>query len=188
MAAIRQILVDWTTISGSGKVSVFYFTSVVAVATQRAALAAFLGAADAHLDNSCTWVIRTTGVDVDDVSGALVDSWSDSTAHTGTGAGGTEPVADATQVLVRWKTPTIINGRFVQGRTFLPGCASSNEVNGNLVTASQAAIAGFANTLIGSGAGLLVWHRPVSGSGGLGCVPEVATVWSEFAVLRRRRG
>lgn len=188
MATIRQILVDWTTISGSGKVSVFYFTSAVAVATQRAALGTFLGATDAHLDNSCSWTIRTTGVDVDDASGALVDSWADATAQTGTGAGGTEPVADATQILVRWKTPTILGGRFVQGRTYIPGCASSNEVNGNVVTATSSAIAGFANTLIGSGAGLLVWHRPISGSGGLGCVPETATVWSEFAVLRRRRG
>ena len=134
------------------------------------------------------YVIRTTGVELDAATGALTGQWAEATARVGTGAGGTEPVADATQILVRWKTNTIVNGRFVAGRTYIPGCASSNEVSGNLAAATQSAIAAAGTTLIGSGAGLAVWHRPISGSGGSEQSPNSCVVWEEFAVLRRRRG
>lgn len=184
----REILVDWTLASGSGKVSVFMFDPTPTIAAQRTALQTWLTAVKAHLDNSASYVIRTDGREMDDTTGALTGSWSETSAKTGTGGGTLEPVADATQMLVRWKTPTIVNGRFLQGRTFIPGLAASNEAGGNLASATSTSVQTANNALIASVSGLGVWHRPVSGSGGLFDLATTSNVWSELAVLRRRRG
>lgn len=188
MANIRQVLTDWTTVNGSGKVTVMYFEQGISVAAQRLALGAFFLAVQAHLDNSVTWRVRTDGVEVDDGTGTLTGSWTDATARNGAGTGGGEPVADATQALIRWKTSSIVGKRFLQGRTFIPGLASSNEINGNIAAATQTAFNTAGNALIASAAGLVVWHRPISGSGGSHDAVSTCATWSELAVLRRRRG
>jgi len=186
--AVRQILTDWTTSSGAGKVSVMYFDAATAVATQRTALQAFWTATKAALDNATSYVIRTTGVDLDESTGQLVASWAETSAKTGTGAGVGDPVPDASMVLVRWKTSTILGSRFLQGRTFIPGLGAGNVTDGNLAPAAIAVIDPAAATLVGSAAALQVWHRPVSGSGGSAHSVTSGTCWTELAVLRRRRG
>lgn len=188
MPNIRQILVDWTTINGSGKVSVLYFESGIAVATQRTALQTFLTAVKAHLDNSVSYVIRPNGIEVDDATGTLTGAWSETSGKSGVGGGGGEPVADATQMLMRWKTSTIVNKRFLQGRTFFPGLATSNLVNGNLNGATGTAVQTAGDAFIASAAGLVVWHRPIAGSGGLHDAVSTCQPQGELAVLRRRRG
>jgi len=183
----REITVQWTTIAGSGRVSVFNFNEGVAVATQRAALNTFLGAIDGALDNSTTWSIDTSGREWNATTGALSGAWTETTSYTGTGGVSGEPVADATQILFRWSTGTIVNGRFLTGRTFIPGCAAINLVDGNLEETLRAAIEANGQTFAGSAATPVVWHRPISGSGGQQVQMSDCSVWSEFAVLRRRR-
>ena len=184
----REIVVDWTTASGIGKASVMFFDLGAAVATQRAAINTFLSAVDGSLDNSITWTVRQTGRELDDATGALTGAWSTGLVHTGVGNNATEPVADATQVLFQWLTGTIVNGRFLRGRTFIPGLTSSLLVNGNLNAGQQAAFAALGVTFVNDAANFGVWHRP--SSSGLGSFQNATgcTVWSELAVLRRRRG
>jgi len=98
-----------------------------------------------------------------------------------------EAVPDASQGLMRWSTGTIIDGRFVQGRTFIPGVSTSRVSQANLNAATQSAWNAAAVTLIAANVGLSVWHRPVGGAGGFSAVVDGGTAWSEFAVLRRRR-
>lgn len=184
----REILVDWTTINGAGKVSVFHFLEASSVATQRAALATFLGAVDAYLDNSTTWTIRTAGREVLSATGALTGAWTESTAYTGTGASAGEPAADATQVLFRWLTDHIVGSRFLQGRTFIPGIDINQLSGGNLLPATVTALTTAGQTFIDSAVQLAVWHRPVAGAGGEAWAADTCAVSSEFAVLRRRRG
>jgi hypothetical protein len=184
----REILVDWTTINGAGKVSVFHFIEASSVASQRAALATFLGAVDAYLDNSTTWTIRTAGREVLSATGALTGAWTESTAYTGTGASSGEPAADATQVLFRWLTDHIVGSRFLQGRTFIPGIEINQLSGGNLLAATRTALTTAGQTLIDSSVQLAVWHRPVNGAGGEAWAADTCAVSSEFAVLRRRRG
>jgi len=183
----REITVDWTTIAGSGAVSVFNFNEGVSVATQRSALNTFLGAVDGLLANNTTWTVATSGREWNSATGALSGAWSDSTPYTGTGAYAGEPVADATQILFRWNTGTIVGGRFLTGRTYIPGCGVINVEDGNLEETVRAAVEGNGNTFAGSAATPVVWHRPVSGSGGQQVQMQDCSVWSEFAVLRRRR-
>jgi len=184
----REIVVDWTTASGGGKVNVFFFDAAGSVATQRLDLANFLGDVDGSLDNSCTWTIRTTGRDLDDGTGGLVGSWVDATTRTGTGNNATEPVADATQLLFQWHTGVIVNGRFLRGRTFIPGLTASILVGGNVNPGNVTSFDGFAEAFLAASDGFGIWHRPTSGTGGVFEVAQSATVWSELAVLRRRRG
>jgi len=184
----REILVDWTTASGAGKVSVFHFIEATAVASQRDALADFLGAVDGFLDESVTWTIRTAGREMTAATGALSGAWVEGTAYTGTGAGTVEPAADATQVLVRWLTDHIVGTRFLQGRTFIPGVATSQLIGGNLNPTAVTAIQAAGEALIGAAVQLAVWHRPVDSLGGVQWAADTCVVSSELAVLRRRRG
>lgn len=185
----REILVDWTTASGAGKVSVFHFIEATPVAEQREALNTFLQACNSTLATSTTWTIRTDGRELSTVTGTLTGLWSDPTEYTGGGPGGnTAVLADATQVLVRWYTDHIVNGRVLRGRTYIPGIFRNVSENGNVYVASRTAIADAGNALAASGKQLAVWHRPKNGTGGVLWAVDTATVWQEFAVQRRRRG
>lgn len=184
----REILVDWTTSSGGGKVSVFMCDLAGAVGSQRLALNDFLGALDASMSTGNSWVIRNAGRELDDATGALTGAWSTGLPYNGAGSVGTEEVADATQILFQWHTNVIINGRFLRGRQFFPGLAASNLASGNLSSAVALGFKGYGDTLIASGSGFGVWHRPQGGAGGQFEPTATCTVWNELAVLRRRRG
>jgi hypothetical protein len=159
------------------------------VVDQRAALGAFFGAVDAIQAGQVSWTIRTSGRELSTSTGTLAGQWTDATAFTGSGGGvSTSSIADASQALVRWRTDTIVNGRFLQGRTFLPGISTSSILAGNLTAAAQTIINNAAATYIASLAQPVVWHRPTGGAGGSQDVVVTGTAWSELAVLRRRRG
>jgi len=183
----REIEIQWTTQNGPGKVSVMYFNSGVAVATQRAAIKTWMNGTIGALDTSTSYVVATSGREWDSATGALTGAWSDATVQSGTGTASGEPLPDVCQVLYRWGTGTIVNGRFLTGRTFLPGVARINDVDGNLESAIRVALQSVGQTFATSGATPVVWHRPVSGSGGSEAQMTTCNVWSEFAVLRRRR-
>lgn len=188
MTNLRQILTDWTTASGSGKVTVMYFLAAESVVDQRAAIHDLFNDMGVGLDDSCSFTVRTSGVEIDDETGTLIGSWSEPTAQTGTGDGSGQPVADAIQVLLQWQTPAIVGGRFLKGRTFVPGLGNGNEAGGNLAPTAQTTFQGIVDTFVDSDVGFGVWHRPAAGSGGSFDQVISGTVWSELAVLRRRRG
>lgn len=187
MAVLREILTDWTTAAGTGFVTVMYFEQPIAVADQRLALDNFWQSCTAGLSNQTGYTIRTSGNEIEDTTGGLVDVWSDSTLYGDVGSFAGEPVPDASQALVRWRCAAIVGGRFLQGRTFIPGMASATVDNGNLSSASRTPIQTGANAFIASAAGLTVWHRPTAGAGGSHDAVSTAVVNEEFAVLRRRR-
>lgn len=184
----REILVDWVTPAGSGFRSVFHFVAADPVATQRADLATMLGTIDNLLDSNTLWTIETTGRELDDNTGTLTAVWTEATAKTGAGAVAGQCVPDAAQILLRWNSGSIVNGRFVKGRNYIPGLSTASVTDGNIAAAAltsfNAAVATFQAALNGFG----IWHRPVAGAGGLMVGCQSASVWSEFAVLRHRRG
>lgn len=184
----REILTDWTFDSGEDGVSVMFFTDGFAEADQRAALAVFWGSVDSMLHNGTTWTVRQSGRELDNVTGTLTGVWTDSTVYTGTGAGTVNPVNDAAMILLQWQTGTIVNGRMLRGRTFVPGAEISTQEGGNLGAGFVGQLQTYQATLIAAGVGLVVWHRPTSGTGGSAAPVTTGTAWSEFAVLRGRRG
>jgi hypothetical protein len=184
----REILVDWTTASGGGKVSVTFWGESTPVADQRTALGTFLSAIKSQLDTSVSYTIRTAGRELDATTGTLTAAWSDSVSYTGTGVVNGEPVPDASMALMQWRTDHIVNGRFLQGRTFIPGVSTQTLTDGNFTAAAISAWNTAGANLIASGKQFGVWHRPTSGSGGVWWAADTASAWQELAVLRRRRG
>lgn len=184
----REILTDWTFDSGEDGVTVMFFDELLSVTDQRDALAVFWGAVDSMLHNGTTWTIRQSGRELDDSTGTLTGVWTDTPVKTGTGAGTVNPVNDAAMILLQWQTATIINGRMVRGRTFVPGAEISTQEGGNLGAGFVSQLQGYQATLIAASEGFGVWHRPTSGSGGQFVPVTNGTAWSEFAVLRGRRG
>lgn len=188
MTTLREINTQWGGSSGGVHFSVMYFDASVAVASQRTALQTFWTAIKPILSPRWGYTILTTGRELDDATGTLTGAWTESSTKNGVGTGGTEQVADASQALIQWRTATIVNGRFLRGRTFIPGLQSASLSSGNLLAASQTVIQNAANALIASATALEIWHRPITGSGGSSDAVSTATVWGELAVLRKRRG
>jgi hypothetical protein len=183
----REIITDWTTPAGSGFVSVNYWILGLSVADQRQDWQDFLEACATTLDDGTSWNIRPVGRELNDVTGTLEDEWNEPTDQSGTGANSGDAVPDASQVLVRWNTSQIVGGRFLRGRTFLPGASTAAVDEGNVLPANVLAITTAANLLVAAAGGPGVWHRPVNGAGGEFHVATSGQCWSEFAVLRQRR-
>jgi len=183
----REIITEFQTDAGSGFLAVMFFDFADPVADQRASLSTFWGAVDASLNNGISWRVQTGGRELANTTGVLTGVWSDATAYTGTGAGTVDPVPDASQVLFQWHTSAIINGRILKGRTFVPGLEISAITNGNVDPAFIPNFETYGNTLISDAVGFGVWHRPVLAAGGSFEPAVTCTVWSELAVLRRRR-
>lgn len=188
MATIREILVDWTTQAGGGFRNVFYFDSTVTPAVQRSDIATWATGMAGVIDTNVSWTVETAGRELDETTGALVGAWTEPTGHTGLGAITGECVPDVAQILCRWATGSVVGGRFLKGRSFVPGMTVAQMKDGNIVPATVGALSTVCNTFATGASNLLVWHRPVLGAGGVAIPSQSGSVWSELAVLRRRRG
>jgi len=136
----REILTDWTTPAGGGFRSVTYWHLTPSVDDQRQAWNEFLIDISTILDDGTDWNVQTTGREMDDATGVLTGEWSDATVQSGGGAGAGETVPDASQMLIRWNTGEIVNGRFLKGRTFIPGVQVAGLASGNLSPANVDAV------------------------------------------------
>jgi len=188
MTTLREIMIEWQTASGSGKRSVLYFDATPTVSSQRTALQTFLTSMKALQASTTSYGVAIQGVEIDDATGNLLGAWSEPSLKNGTGTSAGTDTSDASQLLVQWKTAEIINNRFLRGRTFFPGVGSGQITNGNLSGAAVTAAQGAANAFIASSAGLRIWHRPGPAGAGSSRLVTTAAIWSELAVLRRRRG
>lgn len=104
-------------------------------------------------------------------------------SHSGTS--GSEPLPFATQMLVQLTTDTVVNGRILRGRIFIPALTESSNDNGRPTAAAIAAV-GIAATVLAGPTNLVflgVWSRKWTTLGQV----RAASAWSEFAVLRSRR-
>lgn len=182
-----EVTTSWTIPSGIPTKSVMYFTGDEALPAVRAAINAMFTSIRDRLGTGIGWSVDPTARVLNPLTGGLEGLENDGTAQTGTGSGAGLYVADATQVLVKWITGQVVNGRFLQGKTYIPGLDANLVSGGNLGSTTRAAIAGAAQTFAAGGHGLGVWHRPVGGSGGTIKPVTGGTCNSELAVLRRRR-
>ena len=185
---MREIITRWTTPAGGGFVSVMYFEEGPAVADQRTALGTLWAGIGQQLATSVSWEVQTTGRVIDPTNGEVTGDWSEPTARAGSGtASSAQPVSDATQVLIQWRTGYRLASREVRGRTYVPGLDFGGVNQGNLNPTRRASMAGFAQTFATDSAGLVVWHRPKSLVPGSSYAVTASGVWSELAVQRGRR-
>lgn len=184
--AVRELQTVWTGVAGAP-----YYTTVRSLtggSTDSQDLAdawiAFLQAIDIFWVDNLTAVVQPdvrivntgTGVleGVDVVTGATVPGVSTS-----------EQLPRMTMALVQWRTAQVVNGRFLRGRTFLPGFnEGATDANGNIDPAVAAGVATEANDYVTAlGTDACVWSR----THGVAASIDLATVWSEWAFMASRR-
>lgn len=186
---MQEVLTDITMASGGGKVSVMYFSGNLEPDVAVSATAAFWNVVRLQCDSSVTFDVRSNGRLVEASTGTLTGFWSAAGSAPVQGTNGGEPVADATQALVQWRTGAISVGREIRGRTFIPGINAAFIAGGNLGEVSRLAIQVAAQTLADAETtGFGIWSRPREGFSGIFTPTTTASCWSELAVLRRRRG
>nr|CRY96776.1 hypothetical protein [uncultured prokaryote] len=196
MVSIREITVRWIAAGSPGGTSVLHFLDSGAIATQREELNDALTGLLAQLSSSTQYAIAEEGREFDVATGTLTGSWAESTPRSGTGTRPNAPVPNASQALLRLTTSTIIDGRILKGRMFIPGVSYEAVTGGELTFGAQGAIASAFDDLVTAGE-LVVWSRPrsarpdatppVTARAGSAASVISTSAWSELAVLRRRR-
>lgn len=127
-------------------------------------------------------VNETTGILV----GQLGAGSPANVAATGSGS-----LPSASMILLRYNTGLIVNGRRLQGRSFIGPVATGTNTGGDVVAGTNTALL-TAAALMNTGATsslLVVWHRPSAAnpSGGLTSPVTSYATNTEFSVLRSRR-
>jgi hypothetical protein len=193
---IRQILVDWSA-TGGPATSVFFFTTAVGTAgAQRQRIDDIMEAVAPHLTTTTTWSVQQSGAELNEFTGQTVGAWGDATVVGGAGGLTGQSVADATQVLLQWRTGQFRDGHEVRGRTYVPGLGINRLLNGEISPTNLATMRTAVGTAASAAAidGMIIWHRPIIDPE-TGAVTRQGstspllsgTVWDELAVLRRRR-
>lgn len=185
---LHEVITEWSGVGKSPKLSIMYWNTTTTLTDARAGTDSLWVALAGYISGELTWNIRTEARTLDEASGTLTGLQVDTTSRTGVGGSPNPPLADATQALIRWRTGLIVNGRFLQGRQFIPGVGTGNAVGGNVRAAMLTAWNDALTTFVTGAADFGVWHRPVAGAGGQFAQAVSGNVWEEFAVQRRRRG
>jgi len=180
----------FTGVPGTPWLSTMYFNDTGGTAQQAAnAAGGYWGAIDALMGSQVDWATEADVSVINAVTGTL-EGVESTTPLTGLGALATELIGFATQALCRWRTGTVVNGRNLRGRTFIPGLTTTSADDGQLISGHRVAIAAAAAALIAdANSELVIWHRPNPDTGSLGLAAPVVTgtAWTEFAVMRSRR-
>lgn len=134
-------------------------------------------------DPICLAVEATTGVLV----GAFAGTDPSSTVCTATGDG----LPRQTQGLLRWSTSSVVDGRRLRGRMFIPCPPESlNDASGVPSSSYVTNITAAGGTIFTAGAtasSAVIWHRPKPGSAGTSALITGASCATTWSVLRSRR-
>lgn len=184
-----EMITRWSGPGSTPKLTIMYFDPGADMQLVRSSWAAALNDISIRLSENISWTIDTEGRELNTETGQLEGFWSDNTTQSGSGDGVGDILPDATQALIRWGTTTVIDGRRLQGRTFLPGLTEDASEGGNLMAVTASDIQEAMQTFVDvETISFRIWHRPVNGAGGAVAPVRTATVWQEFAVQRGRRG
>lgn len=186
---VLQARVFWDAAGGAGGQTALHFGDANTPADVNAAVQAFFTAIRPALCNSTSASIDTVIRRYNVMSGELEEELNNPGTANIVGNGGISAVPNAAQGLIRLRTGTVVNGRVLKGRIYIPGMTSSAMTADGEVTSTMV------TTLVGAGVALIsatapvnVWHRPVNGVGGIATLATGTSAWGEFAVQRRRRG
>jgi len=185
VATIERVRVIWTGFTGAPGLSTFYGVSGLTLAPR---IRTFFAAIATVVPSNVTWSIEPFGARIDDTNGNLVGDWSITPAPANVqGSAGTVYQAP-TGLMINWITGSIVNGRFLRGKTFIvPGPTGS--ADGTPVATNLATIQAAASALITPADNLKVWHRPSApgATDGSSALVNAAQVPDKFMVLRSRR-
>lgn len=144
-----------------------------------------------HLSNSVSVDFDPICIAVEATTGVLTGAFAGTDPLTVTGAAAGDVCPRQTQGLLRLGTSTVINGRRVRGRLFLPGVLEAdNNVNGvPFSTYTSDATTAFSSILTpgATASSPVIWHRPQGGAGGASPAVTSVSCSPSWAVLRSRR-
>ena len=164
-----------------------YFDETEPVGVQREDIGTLFSALMGDASNTTSFQVAQSGRELDTATGTVTGFWDSNTVHDGVGGAATTAIADVAQMLLRWRTSTVIAGRLVQGRTFIPGMSAGEIQEGNVNSGTVATAAAACTTFLAERPDFVIWHRPVGGAGGVAVPVTGSGVWSEWAVQRKRR-
>lgn len=146
----------------------------------------FWNTVNGYLPAAVTVTIVPTYQVVDDVTGNVTSEGTVATPPAAVTGNSGAIYAGNAGAAINWSTDTFIDGSRLTGRTYLVPFTGCFETNGTLSAAAIAAIAAAGQALVDANQGLLVWHRPVGGTGGSSSDAVSATVRDRAAILRSR--
>lgn len=190
---MMQVEIGWTVPSGRNARSVLHFDRTSGSGTVVSALNTWLSGIVTVLSDQVSAQILGPFRILQPQDGQLVGlaTIAPQPVHTGSIEG--EPVADASQALIRWQTTAIADGHQVRGRTFIPGVPAADLVSGNLANATRVLLEQRSQSLAAGSSNLAVWHRPKWTVDGVLLRPgsvhaaTSSTCWTELATQRNRR-
>lgn len=186
---MHRVRVPWTGLTGLPGVSTFYLTTV---STTVAPLATFFNSIFNYVPTGGLATIPGTGDVIDESTGLITGAWTKTGAGTAAGFATAAAYSAPSGAVIDWLTGLVINGRRVQGRTFMVPLASvAYQSDGTLASGVITAIKTAADALIAAyGDALRVWSRPqagVMGRAGASVQVIASRVPDMAAVLRSRR-
>jgi hypothetical protein len=171
--------------AGNPLLSTMFFGSDDTNAASAAdAVFAFWQALSTVMSSECTFVIERECALIDPATGELTGFADSGDDRADSGSLTDELLPPATQGLITWKTSAIVEGRRLQGRTFIPGLPESQSSAGIPATALRTAADTAVTGLLELGPNALVVYSRAHH------VADQVTsgqLWGEFAVLRSRR-
>lgn len=185
---VAQITLRWSGVPNSpGGVWLAHAASVADAVTLGNAIPSAFGAGmGGYFIDSATISWDGEVREYNSATGVLIGAATSSPETASYGTATDDPVANATQVLMRWGTGAVVSGRRLRGRTYVPGLHKSALAGGELLAAAQTAIQTTVDEIVALGL-LHIWHRPVNGGGGQDRPVTGGSVWNELAVIRNRR-
>lgn len=184
---VQEVTLRWTAAGGAGGVTVLHAWDSATASDIVTSLGAFITAVRPALATSTSVAIDPVARTKNTVTGTLEGLTTLTVPAPVVGTGGATAVPNLAQGLIRLRTEQVVNGRFLQGRIFVPGMGSSTQnAQGEVNTAGTNALAAAGAALVDS-LQWVIWHRPVGGSGGSYSFMSSASAWNEYASQRRRR-
>lgn len=182
---VLQAIVEWTGPGATQKLNVFHYADTATGAGIKSDLEAWLNAIKPQISSQFSAKLQNVWRTYDTVTGDLTNevAFSGGTA-TITGTSANQVLPDAVAGLFRWNTGVVVSGRFLKGRTFVPGLTVGLMTSGNFAGTGLTTLVTAAQTLAGSTNHFAVWSKKH------GVVHDVnsGSFWAEASTQRRRRG
>lgn len=152
----------------------------------------FWDAIKAHIAGSIVITFDPVCVAIEATTGVLQGAFTGTTPLSVSGTNATDPLPRQTQGLIRWGTNSVIGGRRLRGRLFLPGPCEGDNTSGAVPLGTYVSDVNAATApLLVAGATTsiaTVWHRPSGAGAGASSLITSASCSPTWSVLRSRRG
>ncbi len=186
-AVMNRVRTLWTGVAGAPWYTNMYFTDTAVITDAQDAVNAvgtFWSALSGNIVNTVAYTVQGAVARIQTTDGQLVGAWA-CTPVTSAGTAAVDQLPRQVQGLVRWETGTVVSGRFLRGRTFIPGLGETLNNPGGVPSPTLVALFGTAGAALIADTGneLLVWSR----AHGVANPAVSATGWSQWANLRTRR-